>query len=266
MKLLRPLLAFALAALTAGAGAAQQIPGTELTQVLVPRSVLESLLVKYDAAAQNGPYSNAVRADARHKADLVRQRLADGDFHVGDRVLLTVEAETALTDTFTVLSGREILLPTVGAIPLQGVLRYELTDYLTTRLSRFLRDPKVRARSLIKVTILGAVNKQGFYTVPVDIPVDAVLNIAGGGPSGQADLQKISIERGNEILYDGQLLQDLITQGTTIDALGIQAGDRFRVGDLPVRQNTNSTQRIQAVQYLLALPVSILALGRLLGF
>ena len=253
-----------LALATAGPLHAQQIPGTEITQVLASRQQLESTLVRLDQASQSRDFSASVRDDARRRAAMVRTRLADGDFHVGDRILLDVEAETVLTDTFTVVSGRDVILPTVGTISLRGVLRFELTDYITRQLARFIRDPKVRARSLIRVTILGSVARPGFYTVPVDITVDDVLQQAGG-PAPTADLEKISIERGRDVLYEGQTLSDLITQGTTIDALNVQAGDRFRVDALPVK-STNPVQRFQAIQYLLALPFSVLALAKLFGF
>lgn len=263
MKLIRMLPALLLA-VTAGVARAQQIPGTEITQVLASRPQLESTLVRLDEASRSNVYSASVREDARRRAAMVRARLADGDFHVGDRIWLQVEGETSLTDTFTVMSGREVILPTVGAMALRGVLRYELTDYLTRQLARFLRDPKVRAGALIRVTIMGSVGRPGFYTTPVDITVDAVLMLAGG-PAATADLEKIYIERGREVLYEGQTLSDIITQGTTIDALGIQAGDRFRVDALPVR-STNPVQRFQAINYLLALPFSVLAVAKLFGF
>lgn len=263
MKPIRALIAVALAVLAVRSASAQ-IPGTQLTQVLVTRAQLDSLLQDYERASQSNIYSSVLRDDFRRKAALVRARLADGDFRPGDRINLEVEGETALIDTFVVQAGRQILLPSVGMIPLTGVLRSELTDFLTTRLRQFLRDPKVRAGALIKVTITGEVGKQGFYTVPVDIPVDAVFALAGGVAS-TADLRKIRIERRGDVIFDGNQLQDMITEGTTIDAMGIQAGDVFFIDALPVK-SPNPAQRFQALQYLIALPVSIFALGKLLGF
>ena len=258
-------LALVLAFLVAGASAASaQIPGTEITQVLASRPQLESLLTRLEDAAQSNVYSGVVREQARRQAAQVRTRLAEGDFHVGDRIQLDVEGDSVLTDTFTVEAGRQVVLKQIGPVPLQGVLRSELSDYITQRLTRFLREPHVRARSLIRVMILGGVVRPGFWTVPVDIPVDAVLQVAGG-PGQNADIEKITIERGSEVLFDGERLLTLITQGTTIDAMGIQAGDKFKVAIVPVR-STNPVQRFQAIQYMLALPVSLFALGRLLGF
>ncbi len=258
MRLLRPLLVAMLVATAVRAGEAQ-VPGAELTQVLVSRPALESLLTRLDQAADSRDFSGPVRDRVRRLAVLVRARLTDGDFHAGDRIRLNVEGETALTDTFTVEAGRLVRLPTIGAVPLEGVLRVELTDYLTRRLGQFLRSPKVRAQSLIRVAILGAVARQGFYTVPVDIPVNDVLMVAGG-PAGTAILDQIYIERGKERLYDGEELQQVIMEGRTLDELSVQAGDRFVV---PEKTQRNGLQFIQTLQILLTIPLTVLGLVRI---
>jgi hypothetical protein len=254
-----------LAAVAAAVPAHAQIPGAELNQTLVSRAQLDSLLLQFEAAANAPNYSSAVRDLARRRAQLVRQRLTEGDFHVGDRILLAVEGDTGLTDTFTVDAGRVVQLASgVGAVPLQGVLRVELNSYLTQWLTRFIRDPKVHARALIRVVIKGSVLRQGFYTVPVDIPVDRVFESAGGIAS-TADLDKMKILRGHDVLYEGDGVTQLVTEGITIDAIGIQAGDAFSIDALPVR-TMNATQRVQTIQYLMAIPFSAFALAKLLGF
>lgn len=255
---------FILALLAPLAPLRAQIPGTELTQVLASRPALESLLTRLSEASQSRDYSSAVREQARRQAELVRTRLTEGDFRVGDRIALNVESDSVLTNTYTISAGRVMILPNIGSIPLQGVLRFDLTDYLTSKLREFIRDPKVRAQSLIRVEVTGAVPKQGFITVPVDITIDSVFGLAGGF-STQAELKKMKISRGSETLFEGDALHQLIAEGTTIDALGVQAGDTFWVDQQPMR-NPNSAQRFQAYQYLLSIPVSLFALGKLLGF
>jgi protein involved in polysaccharide export with SLBB domain len=264
MKPLASMLA-ALAALAAVSTAARaQVANAELTDVLASRPALESLLTRLEAAAQSRDYSGAVRDQVRRQADKVRARLAEGDFHVGDRIALQVETDSVLSNTYTVSTGRVLIVPNIGTIPLEGVLRFDLADYLTQRLRQFIRDPRVRAQALIRVEVTGAVPKQGFITVPVDITIDSVYGLAGGF-SSTADLKKMKIERGSETLWEGDNLRQLVAQGTTLDALGIQAGDNFYVEPVPIK-NTNPVQRFQALQYMLALPVSLFALGKLLGF
>jgi protein involved in polysaccharide export with SLBB domain len=240
---------------------AAQVPGAELNQVLVSRQALQDLLTRLDQAANSRNFSGEVRNRARAQGVLVRQRLQEGDFQVGDRILLHVEAESLGTDTFSVRTGRNLQLPVVGEISLQGVLRVELTDYLTQKLGQFFRNPKVRAQSLIRVAVFGGVGRQGFYTVPVDIPINDVL-VAAGGVAPLAELNKFRIERGRERLFEGEYLQQVVAEGRTLDALGIRAGDRFVV---PVQVQRNSFQTVQTVMFALQIPFSLYTLVKLLG-
>lgn len=248
-------------ALLAGAAAPlrAQVPGSELTQVRVTRGALDTLLAAYELAAQNRAYSQENRDRYRRMADEVRQRLANGDFQVGDRVMLQVVGETLLTDTFTVESGRVLRLPNVGTVPLAGVLRSELADHVTRHLTQFLREPRVRAQALIRVTVMGAVTRVGFYTVPVEFQVNDVLEAAG--LASNADLVRLSIERSGEVLWEGDELLTIITEGRTLDALDIRAGDRFNV---PVQRTRNPLSAVQTISILLSIPFSIAGLVALL--
>lgn len=257
MPFIRRLLPALLVVLPVMAGTMRaQIPGAQITQARVTRGALDTILAQYEAAAQSNIYSGESRARFRRQAELVRARLADGDFQVGDRVLLVVEAETALTDTFTVETGRVLRLPNIGPVPLQGVLRSELTDHLTQTLTQFLRNPRVRAQALIRVTISGAVQSQGFYTVPVDIQVGDVFRSAGG-PTGVAELGKMRIVRGDETMWQDDEVLAIITEGRTIDAINIQTGDHFIV---PTQRVRNSQNLVQTISVLLSIPFSIAGL------
>lgn len=250
------LLAAAVSAFAVLPVVAQQTPGAEAMLTLVTRVALEDLATRLEQTAVSRSFSSAVRADAGARAARVRARLRDGDFQVGDRIQLTVDNETTLTSTFAVLSGRQVALPGVGLLPMAGVLRVELVDHVTRFLSQYLRDPKVRALSLIRVMVTGGVTKQGYHTVPVDITVDSVFGIAGG-LSTIANLDKISVERDGEVLYDGALLQRLISDGATLDALSVRQGDRIVILETPP---VNPLQRVQTVTYLLTLPITIYSL------
>lgn len=235
-----------------------QIPGAELTQVQVTRESLLDLQQRLEEAAASGTYSGELRARAREQAERVRQRLVDGDFQVGDRVYLQVDAETALTDTFVVRQGRVLRLPGIPDVPVQGVLRSELASHLTRELAQYVRNPVVRTQSLIRVTVTGAVGSQGFYTVPVEAGVNEVL-LAAGGVGGTARLDRLRIERGDEVLYEKEEVERVVTLGATLDALGVQAGDRFVV---PATVARNWWQTLQAVNVFITLPLSILAVSR----
>src|ERR1051325_79107 len=87
-------------------------------------------------------------------------------FQVGDRVLLHVEGDSALSDTFTVVAGPAIRLPDIGEISLAGVRRTDLESHLQHELSRYIKDAVVQARALIRVSVVGEVGHPGFYAVP----------------------------------------------------------------------------------------------------
>ena len=131
------------------ATAAQQ-PDWDPGRVLVTREDLQNLLQRLEQAAASPTYSQPVRDRARADAALLRTRLTEGDFQVGDRIMLVVEGEQALSDTFAVRDGRVLRLPTIGDVSLAGVLRSELEPHLLATMAKYLRDPVVRARSLIR--------------------------------------------------------------------------------------------------------------------
>ena len=149
-------------------------------------------------------------------------------FQVGDRILLKVEGDSALSDTFTVVAGPALRLPDVGEISLQGVPRSEIEAHLTRELGRFLKDPVVEARALIRVSVLGEVMRPGYYALPVDLVLADALMVAGGATT-DARVDQLRILRGNSSLWGGDDLQTQIAHGATLEQLGLRAGDRIQV-------------------------------------
>src|SRR5690606_2921512 len=138
------------------------------------RSELEAMAAQAEREAQAATDPDVKRQKQADAASL-RDRLTNGDFHPGDRIALLVSGDSTLTDTVTVRGGRVIQLSNLPDISLQGVLHSELDSYLTKQLSKYLRNPEVRAQSLIQVAVLGAVGKPGFYNLPTDVTLtDAI--------------------------------------------------------------------------------------------
>jgi protein involved in polysaccharide export with SLBB domain len=202
------------------------------------RDSLQTLMVSFDAAARSPAYSQELRSRARFEASRIRSRLQEGDFRVGDQVTLSVRGQTELSNTFVVEPGPRLMLPEIGEIPLQGILRSELETHLATHLSRFIREPVVRTTSTIRITVVGEVSQPGFMVVESGMLLTDVLQNAGG-PTRGADLGRIQIERGQERIWGGDPLQDAIIEGRTLDQLSVRAGDRIVVPSQ--RQNTLST-------------------------
>src|SRR5437879_13515452 len=89
-------------------------------------------------------------------------------FQVGDRILLHVERDSALSDTFTVVAGPALRLPNIGEVSLAGVRRGDIEAHLTRELGRYIYDPWVQARSLTRLSAVGQVPRPGFFVRPLD--------------------------------------------------------------------------------------------------
>jgi protein involved in polysaccharide export with SLBB domain len=229
------LVALLLVALTAPAALHAQAArrGWDPTGLHLTRQDLQQMLAEMEATAASSSYSGTLRDRARAEAVLIRQRLEEGDIRVGDRILLVVEGQPLLTDTFNVVAGRNVVLPDLGPFSMEGVLRSELQGYMLEQISRFIRQPTVHARSLIRLEILGAVGRPGFYMIPSDMLVTDALMVAGG-PAGNARTDKLRILRGREVIWDGDRLRTAVLAGRTLDQLSVRAGDGIQV---PERSN-----------------------------
>lgn len=231
MRLARALMfgatAIALVALP-GSLSAQATSAPEGGDLYLSRDALQDRLAEFERIAASSSYPSDERSRARAETDLLRERLANGDFKVGDQIALRVEGEDSLSQTFTVSRGPALDLPAIGTISLEGVLRSELESHLQRELARYIRDPQVRARALFRITITGGVGQPGFYVVPSEaLLTDALMS--AGGPAPGARLREIRVERDGKVIWGGEALQRAITEGRTLDQLSLQAGDHVVV-------------------------------------
>jgi protein involved in polysaccharide export with SLBB domain len=225
----------------------------------ISRAELEELRTRFENAAESPGYSNGLRARARLQADAIKARLTEGDFQVGDRVVISVEGQETLTNTFDVGTGRMLVLPGVGNVPLQGVLRSELEPRIAQNVARVIRDPAVHARPLIRLAVTGEVGKPGYYTVPLDGLVTDALMLAGG-PTARANLGQLRVERGNALLFSGDSLQQAIIDGKTLNQLNVRAGDRITVPSVQQR-SVGEIVRLAVV----ALPTLLFVISQVAG-
>jgi protein involved in polysaccharide export with SLBB domain len=184
------------------------------------------------AADRRDSGGGSVEDHSRRVAEIatIQERLSDGDFQVGDRIVLFVGGQQALSDTFTVREGQMLRLPTLSDVSLHGVLRSELQGHLYAEISRFLRDPVVRSGSLVRLSILGPVIRPGFYALPADMLLSAAI-MSTGGLASNADVNRTTIKRGGQIIWPSQAVESAIRNGETIDQLNLRAGDEVDVGE-----------------------------------
>ena len=166
----------------------------------------------------------------RNKSSALRARLKEGDFRPGDRIRLVIDGSVTQDDTLSVIAGSKVLLKDVGEIPLAGVLRSELQEQMAKQISKYIKDVRVRATPLVRLSVLGPVGKPGFFYMPPDIPLgEAVMR--AGGPVGSADLNRSVIRRNTEELYDSRNTRTAMNQGLTLDQLSLRDGDSIEVGE-----------------------------------
>jgi protein involved in polysaccharide export with SLBB domain len=278
--ILRPLALIALSVCAAlmppGTAAAQDLNQSLSHRLLATRSDLERHLGALRDLALT-PKRGGVSAEAlRAETTYVQQRLTQGDFRVGDQLQIIVEdpgpvpgavggaavpatVEQQLSDTFTVGSNRELTLPDVGVVSLRGVLRADLESFLTSQIARTVRDPVVHAHALINLAVSGGVLKPGYYLVPANAVLPAVITAAGGA-SARGELTKAMIKRGPDIFVDAKKVREAVAEGRTIDDLDLRPGDEIAV---PEKSGTGAREAIGFTAMLLTIPITLYTLGQI---
>lgn len=207
---------------------AQDILGTQRRQA--SRAELEQAIAAAEQAAAS------TDAKTREKlltdAQALRQRLKNGDFLPGDRLMITVVGDSALTDTFTVRNDQKLQLPNIPEISLRGVLDSELSSHLRDELAKYIKDPTVTATGLIRLAVMGAIGQPGFTTVPVDNLVTDVLMNAGG-PSQSSDMNKAFVRRGDKKLLNEKQFAEAVRTGKTVGDISLRDGDEIFIPNQP---------------------------------
>jgi hypothetical protein len=239
----------------AASGAAAQDPLEIVRRPAASREALNEARSQLQLYASSPAYGEVLRSRARGGVAAIERRLAQGDFGVGDRIMLRVEGQAQLTDTFTVAAGRRLLLPGMRPLDLTGVLRTELEPHLVREIGLVARVAQIRAAPLMRVGVFGNVFRQGYYSVPADMLVEAVIMNAGGA-QGEVNQTGLRIQRNEETIWEGAELYAAMEQGRTLEGLGLRDGDAIV---LPRILPPNWEVTLRSVGYALALPASIFA-------
>jgi hypothetical protein len=201
--------------------------GQSASAPLATRAELTAAATRAEGAATTGDPSQ--RTKNAMLAAGIRQRLRDGDLQVGDRVVVTIISDAVRRDTVVVRSGRMLELPGLILVPVAGVLRSELRDRVSSEVLKYVKAQQIEVTPLMRVGILGAVARPGFFAFPSDIPLtDAIMG--AGGPSGTADVGRTTVRRQNQEFRSAGETSAAITSGLTLDQFGLSAGDVLVVG------------------------------------
>lgn len=251
--------------LVPGAASAQQqsgeaggsLPPLAAGRALATRGELDSLAKSLDREADTTRDAGARQAK-QERARLIRARLAEGDFRVGDRLFISVSGPMVVSDTVSVRTGDSITVKGITDLTLKGVLRSELEPTISASVAKLVRGADVRAGPLLWVAVLGGVQKPGFYAMPPDVLLGDAL-MRAGGPGQQADLGKTEILRNGERLYDRNYVRTVLSQGITLDQLALHSGDQIMVGE---KKSKNVVQVLQVGVAILSLGFGLYGLSR----
>lgn len=243
------LMAALLAGSTAGGVEAQQTSTADAGLLFATRAQLEAILARYQSAGDESGYSDAIRQVANEEADLIRLRLTEGDFEVGDQITLTVPGQTGLTNTFNVQPGKLLILPEIPEMQLRGLLRSELQSAIAAHLGKYYVNPQVFVTTSIRLQVEGEVGSPGFHVVSADQRFPDML-AAVGQPTRTAKTDEIKIKRRDETIWDGDELQQAIIEGRTLDQLSLRAGD---VIEVPGQSRQSFFQTLRSFYFIVPL-------------
>ncbi|MES2177432.1 MAG: hypothetical protein V4550_06170 [Gemmatimonadota bacterium] len=180
--------------------------------------------------------AEAVKAESLHRnaeAFLLRTRLIRGDFQEGDRVVVqllgSVQAPAGTNDTVTIRAGK--LLPMgaqFGDVPLEGVLRSEITEKVSAHLGRFLQNSAVKVTTLLRLSVQGMVRGPGYYYVAPDVLLSDVI-MKAGGPATNTEFGPMTIRRSGELFWSADDTKTALTEGMSLDRLHLKSGDELLI-------------------------------------
>jgi hypothetical protein len=195
--------------------------------LLATRAELTAAAARADSAATTG--DPAERTKNAMIAASIRQRLRDGDLRVGDKVVVRMVSDAVHNDTVVVRSDRTLELTGLIVVPVAGVLRSELQQRVSAEVLKYVKAQQIEVMPLMRVGILGAVTRPGYFAFASDIPLtDAIMG--AGGPSGTADVGRTIVRRRNQEFRSAGETSRAITNGLTLDQFGLSAGDELVVG------------------------------------
>jgi hypothetical protein len=209
----------------AAAMAPQVTKGQTAASVLTSRADLTAAAEQADRMAANG---NGNTKSALLAAS-IRQRLRDGDFQAGDRVVLTYISDMRHTDTLVVRSGRILELPGKISLPLSGVLRSELEARVSTEVLKYVKAIQITVTPLTRVGVLGEVTHPGYFALPSYLPLTDPI-MAAGGPTAAASVELTIERRDKQEFRSAEDTRRAVSGGLTIDQFGLVAGDELVVG------------------------------------
>lgn len=139
----------------------------------------------------------------------------------GDRVLVRVWMDSSFADTARIDTRGLLVLPALGALPVQGLGPSAVADSVRRAYDRILRQPAVEATPLRRVVVSGEVKRPGVYFLEPQSTIREAIAIAGG-------ITELGLARTLRVSRDSGLIR-VKDWDRRADAL-IQSGDVIWIG------------------------------------
>lgn len=170
------------------------------------------------------------RTEAQSELDLLTRRLAEGDLHVGDQLVITIVSDSGVqVDTATVRDGMLVAFAGLPDLELARTLQAEIAPRLQAHSDRYFRNRTVRVVIPVRLAVLGQVASPGFYSIAADRPVSELIMLAGG-PLPTGDLTKVVVRRNGRQVLSAAAWERAQQAGVTVGALGLRPGDEILIG------------------------------------
>jgi protein involved in polysaccharide export with SLBB domain len=189
-------------------------------------------------------------------ATSIRQRLRDGDFDAGDRIVLGYQTDAPHHDTLLVRPGREVELPWKVMVPLAGLLRSEAKSRLSAEVLKYVKAERVEVTPLMRLGVLGEVGRPGYFAFSSDILITDAL-MGAGGLTPAADMTRTEVRRGGQAYKSSEETSQAIARGLTLDQFGLLAGDDLVVGQRPEGRLTPTIAIVGALASLLTVYIAL---------
>lgn len=160
-----------------------------------------------------------------------------GDFAPGDGVRISVwrdpsfagregTQDLGLNGDFIIDNKGYIQLPIIGEIRAVGQTRKNLASAIEDSLRILAWTMQATCTPLIRITLLGAVNRPGSYLIEPQGSLWGLINLAGG-PANNADVRKIYVRRsGKKVIKN---LLDSFEHAHSLEQIGVRSGDQIYV-------------------------------------
>jgi hypothetical protein len=165
----------------------------------------------------------------KKSSDLLKAR----PFKCGSAVSIQCFPDTAafLSKIYPIDAEGCIELPLLGRKSISLMTKEELVDYLNTNFLKYLRNPGIQVRPLIRVALLGGFQRPGIYYIGQESSFSELLQLSGP-PLREDGLQKMYWVR-NRLPVDCDLVKSF-ESGKSLEEMGIQSGDQICVTPKPL--------------------------------